>query len=119
MQKSLFNETLMHTKLLHAKDMKTRVANQIMEDVKEERTKIEDLLHVEQLTHSTISVMQKKMLEQRCTTHQFNSNTFFLVRPSCRPFARELLIAKLTDLGFTLTIDNDIIHVTCESNESE
>lgn len=113
MQKSLFNETLMHTKLLHAKDMKTRVANQIMEDVKEERTKSEDLLH------ASIALMQQDMLKRRVTTYQFDNNNFVFVCDSCKPFARELLIAKLKLLGYNVTCKSDIIFVACESNEGQ
>lgn len=105
------NTFRMPTTLCTAKEMRKRIANQVLEDLTHEK----DIM--DQLMHSTISVMQKDMLGQRCTTHHFNSNSFFLVRPSCRVFARELLIAKLTDLGYSLTIDNDNIHVTCEETD--
>lgn len=102
---------------MNAKEMKSRVTRQIVEDIKQERTKIEEHLH------ALIVMMQDSMLKRRATTYDFDKHCFLFVRDSCRDFARELLIAKLKLLGYTLTFEGDTIFVncetTCESNESE
>lgn len=93
---------------LHAEELRNRIAKQIADDIKQDKAEICKIID------SMIVSMQSEMLTSRSMTYVFTSESFALIRESCRGFAIQLLIKKLRDLHFRTNGETDSITVTCE-----
>lgn len=93
---------------LHAEELRNRIAKHIAEDIKQDKAEICKIID------SMIVSMQSEMLTSRSMTYVFTSESFALIRESCRAFAIQLLIKKLRDLHFRTNGETDSITVTCE-----
>lgn len=90
--------------------MRTRVENEILEDIKKEQE------NIDQTVRDVIWKMEEQMVKNRSMKYNIGTYLFDVLPKSCRRHAMHAVMDQLVDLGYDVTFyadDDDIPYNMC------